>query len=91
MFRLDSFFMDRPQFNAALAERVLPLLEELGVEGCVIAGYAADGDGKLHRFVSGTTNRNPAIEDALSKWTFALSMWAAPAQEFGPPSEQPKS
>ena len=84
--RLDSeIVMDRSQFNTALTERVLPILEELGVEGFVMGGYVSDSEGKLTRFASANISKNPAIEDGLSKWAIALSMWSAPPQEFAPP------
>lgn len=78
--------MTKDEFSKNLQERVVPLLEELGIEGFVLAGYATDGDGHMGRFAVGQTNRNAAIEDGLRQMCHIATMWSAPAQEFGPPS-----
>jgi hypothetical protein len=82
--------MDRAALSQSISERVVPILEEVGVEGFILFGYRADADGKLQRFTAFQIGKNPAIEDALSKWAGAISMWAAPPSEFGPPPDAEK-
>ena len=81
--------MTRAEFNKALGERILPQLQEMGVDGFVMAGYVTDGEGKMSRFASMLTNKSPAIEDGLSKLAVYLAMWSAPAVEFTPPAPTP--
>ncbi len=85
MRQLDSVFMTSAEFQKALGERVIPVLQEMGVDGFVAAGYISDGEGKMGRFAICHVNKNPAIEDGLRNLATFASMWSGPAKEFGPP------
>lgn len=64
----------------------MPLLEEAGIDGFVIAGYVNQGDGKLVRLAMVCTGKNVAVEDGLRSVATFVSMWSAPCQEFNQPS-----
>ena len=62
------------------------MLQELGIEGFVIAGYLSNGDGKVGRFAMCVAN-SPPVEDGLRHLATFSGMWAAPAEEFTPPAQ----
>jgi hypothetical protein len=80
--------MTPPQIGTAFSERIFPLLQELGCEGCVVTGYLSNGEGRLGKFSIMMGNRgNAAIEDGMAPLAAFSSMWCSPPKEFGPPSE----
>lgn len=88
--------MTREELNAEIAKRVAPRLEELGIEGFIMAGYVVDGQGMMSRFACGQTNKNPAIEDGLGSLCLAVSVWAgrqpdpSPAKNIATQAPQPE-
>jgi hypothetical protein len=84
--------MDRTQLEKAIRERIAPILQEMGVEGCVIAGYIQTGDRRTGKFTSMFANpANIAVEDGLKPLLAFAGMWSAPPREFAapPPPEAP--
>lgn len=78
------YSMTKADFQKQFQERVAPMLQEMGVEGFVIAGYMTDGERKFGRFALSVTT-NPMAEDGLLPLTRFAAMWSAPAAEFAPP------
>lgn len=81
--------MTKAELAKALNERVYPMLQELGVEGCVITGYLSSGEGRLGKFSLLVSDHNCAIEDGLAPLVNFSAMWCAPAREFSPPAVTP--
>jgi hypothetical protein len=61
----------------ALAERVVPIMQDYGLSGFVLIGYLSDADGGLKRVCIVNTARNPAIEDGLRPLIHAAHVWGA--------------
>lgn len=72
-----------------VGKRVVPILQEFGIEGFVIAGYARFDGEHLERFVGGmNTQHDPAIADGLAKLIAFSSVWAAPDFRFDQPPHE---
>jgi hypothetical protein len=58
-----------------IAEKILPQLQEIGIEAFVLAGYASDGDGKVHKVTLGVEGSNPAYADGLRTLAVLTGRW----------------
>lgn len=77
----------------ALAERIVPIMQDFGLSAFVIVGYREDGEGKLQRVCIANTGQNPAFEDGLRPVLHFAHMWGAtlpppPHQAAPPPDSQ---
>lgn len=71
----------------ALGERVIPILQEFGVTGFVLAGYVENPEGNRERLLFVNTHGDPAMEDGLRPLIQFGHIWShVPQQE---PDEQP--
>lgn len=79
--------MDQGTALAEVGRRIVPILEEFGIEGFVMTGYIRCNDGKLERFSAAcTTKDNAAINDGLAKVAAFSTMWAADATDLSKPA-----
>lgn len=59
-----------------IKKRIGPQLEEMGIEGFVLAGYISTGDGKRSRIILGNDGGDPSIKDGLTPVNTAILIWA---------------
>lgn len=78
--------MEKAEALELIGRKIVPTLEEFGIEGFVITGYIkCDGD-RVERFTACCTpKKNAAIEDGLGKLAIFSSMWAASQPSQVPP------
>ncbi len=70
--------MNQQQALVEIGKRVLPILQEFGVEACVILGYIRTEE-KTERFVAVNVPRNDASQvDGMRQPVLFATMWAAP-------------
>ncbi len=62
---------------SALAERIVPIMQDWGLSAFVIVGYLEDADGKLQRVCIANTAKNPAFEDGLRPVIHFAHAWGA--------------
>ncbi len=67
------------QFRA-LAERVVPLLNEYGVTAFAMVGYLESAEGKKQRICLCNTGGDPMAEDGLRPVIQFAHMWGATSQ-----------
>lgn len=61
----------------ALAERIVPIMQDFGLSAFVIVGYLEDGQGNLRRVCIANAAGNPAFEDGLRPLIHAAHIWGA--------------
>jgi hypothetical protein len=59
----------------AIEKKIVPLLAELGLEAFMVAGYASDGEGKIHKVTFAYTGQNPAYSDGLRGMVIMAARW----------------
>lgn len=73
-----------PEQMTALAERIVPIMQDYGLSAFVIVGYLSDAEGNLQRVCIAQTGHNPAIEDGLRPMIAAAHIWGGvPPQPHG--------
>lgn len=81
---------DQKQFIDQINQRIFPLMQEAGVDGCVITGYFTGAEGRQGKFnLLLARHSQVALVDALVPLARFGSMWCAPSAEFSPPSVPP--
>lgn len=61
-----------------IAMKLGPVMEELGVESFLLAGYVRDGDGKVSRVtMGGNSKTNAACNDGLRNLHELANRWGA--------------
>lgn len=73
----------------ALAQRVLPILQEYGLSAFVLIGYLEDAENRLQRVCIANTGKNPAFEDGLRPAIQFAHMWGATPGQFRAPAPPP--
>lgn len=61
----------------ALAERIVPIMQDFGLSAFVLVGYLSDADGNLQRVCIANAAKNPAFEDGLRPVINFAHMWGA--------------
>ncbi len=64
-----------PEQMTALAERIVPIMQDYGLSAFVIVGYLEDAQGNLQRVCIAQTGNNPAMEDGLRPMILAAHVW----------------
>lgn len=72
---------------AALAERIVPIMQDFGLSAFCIVGYLEDADGNLRRVCIANTAKNPAFEDGLRPVIHFAHAWGAVPAVEGRPQE----
>lgn len=73
----------------ALAERIVPIMQDFGLSGFVLIGYMETTDGPMRRVCVANTAKNPAFEDGLRPMIHAAHLWGAQPAVSGRPDENP--
>ncbi len=58
-----------------ISEKIIPQLQEFGIESFVFAGYVRDGDGKVSRVTMGAPGAHPAYADGLKNLGVMMAAW----------------
>ena len=61
----------------ALAERIVPIMQDFGLSAFVMIGYLEDADGTLCRVCIANTAKNAAFEDGLRPLIHFAHVWGA--------------
>jgi hypothetical protein len=72
--------MTVPEVVAQMKSIFNSRLEELGVEGFVMAAYITDEHGRRTRAVIVNTNNDAAVQDGLQRLAMAAYVWGQPNQ-----------
>ena len=67
--------MTAQEAGQQIAQRVVPQLQELGIEAFTFAGFLTDGEGVVHKITFGYPGNNPAYADSLRKIQAVSNMW----------------
>ncbi len=80
--------MNQNQAIVEVGKRILPILQEFGIESCMICGYIRIDD-KVERFVAMNIMRDDAGQvDGMRQPAAFATIWAAPDQ---PPTQEPET
>ena len=79
-----------PDQMNALAQRIVPVMQDYGLSGFVLIGYLSDAEGNLRRVCIVNDGKNPAIQDGLRPLIQMAHVWgAAPPETSLPPEATP--
>lgn len=81
--------MEKAAALGEIGKKIVPILEEFGIEGFVIGGYIQVHEGRIERFTAACMPKdNAAITDGLGHLVAFTGMWAAnAAPRTSPPDE----
>lgn len=71
----------------ALAERIVPIMQDFGLSAFIIIGYLENGEGRLQRVCIANTAKNPAFEDGLRPLIHHAHIWGAQPAVSGLPDQ----
>lgn len=67
--------MDAQEVAGEIKDRIVPRLQELGIDACVISGYRTDAAGVVSKFTVGFDGNNSAYADGLRPLLQAAGYW----------------
>ena len=83
--------MKQQEALTEVGKRIVPILQEFGIEGVSMAGYIRCDGTQLERFTSGfVANNDASISDGLGQLAVFSAMWAAGPQHHKLPSTDEK-